>query len=340
MRALGKVHQLVLATLIFGGIALLPSQSSALTPAGTIIGNTATANYNLGGSPQVASDTVNFTVQEVIDTTLSWTDAGNIIVATPDTDQVATLELANTGNGSEQFSITLANVSSPTDEFDYTLAADVQVYLEDGTTVGFQDTEDTLYTFGVNDPTLAAETSLTFYLVTDIPAALAHLDEGHIEVTIDSLTAGASGSAAGTVLTNLGDGGTIDAIVGTSQAEDTATAIYQVSTVTVDIVKTIETVLDEFGGTALIPNAEVTYRITVTITGGIAEGLTITDPIPAETTYVANSITLDTVAQTDASDFPTDNTDYNVTAANTVTVVLGDTAGGTVHVIDITVTID
>ena len=73
------------------------------------------------------------------------------------------------------------------------------------------------------------------------------------------------------------------------------------------------------------PNAVLTYQIAVNVTGsGTATNLVITDPLPANTTYLANSIAVNGASQTDAVDPPTDNTDFGITNANTVTVSLGN----------------
>lgn len=343
MRIQKNIFQLVLATLLIGGTALWPSLSTAQTSAGTIINNTATASYTVSGTPATASGSVAFTVQEVIDVSLTW-DSINAVVGSPETDQATTFTLLNSGNGSETFEITIANVSSPTDDFDFTLPADAQVYIEDGTTAGFQLAEDTLYIFNTNDPVLLQGASQIIYLVADTPAALTHGDEGHLTLTVQSATAGAAGAAAGTSLTNLGDGGAIDAIVGSTQADASDTSIYQISTVIVDVTKSILSIVDEFGGTEFIPNAEVTYRIAVTVTGGTAEALTIVDPIPANTTYNTDSMMLElppaaAIGLLDAIDG--DAGDFNLTNAGAITIALGDIVGGggTIN-IDLTVTID
>jgi uncharacterized repeat protein (TIGR01451 family) len=311
--------------------------AEALTSAGTVVNNTATASYLISGSPASTDASVAFTVQEIIDVSVSWTDGTNVIVSSPDTAQVSSFDIANTGNGSETFSLAVGNVASPTDQFDFNLVTEVAIYVEDGTTPGFQDSEDIPYTGPGNNPTIAAESTLSVYLVANIQASLTDGDQGHLTISVDSTTAGAAGSAAGTSLAGLGDS-SVDAIVGSSQADGSDTAIYQVSSVDVDVTKVIQTVLDPFGGITYVPGSEVTYRITVTVTGGIAQALAIVDPIPANTTYKANSLFLDTVLMTDASDG--DAGDYNVSQTGAVTVVLGDTSGGTVSDIDLTVTID
>lgn len=333
---LSKTAQ-ILVLLGFSVMQMWSVSVEALTGAGTVVNNTATASYLISGTPASTDASVAFTVQEVIDVSVSWTDGTNVIVFTPDTDQVSSFDIANTGNGSETFTLAAANVAGPTDEFDFNLVTEVAIYVEDGTTPGFQALEDTLYTGPGDNPTIAAESTLSVYLVADIQASLTDGDEGHLTISVDSTTAGAAGSAAGTSLVGLGDTG-VDAIVGSSQANGSDTAIYQVSSVDVDLTEVIHAVLDPFGGTTFVPGSEVTYRITVTVTGGVAQALAIADPIPANTTYKDDTLFLDAVLLTDESD--ADSGDYNISQAGAVTVVLGNTPGGTVTTIDLTVTID
>ena len=331
-----KLNKIIAALLLVSAAVLGSAPSYALTAAGTIINNTATVNFNVDGVPASAQGSVDFTVQEIIDVSVAFTNASNIIVSSPDTDQVAIFDITNTGNGSETFSFSLDNVASPADDFDFTLPAEAAIYIEDGTTPGFQITEDTLYT-GANNPVIASEASQTVYIVAQVPGGLANLAEGHLEFTAESTTAGAAGVAAGTALVGLGDTG-VDAIVGTSQASSSDTAIYEVSAATVDITAEIIEVEDQFGGNILIPGAEVTYLLTVTIGGGIAENTIVTDPIPNDTTYVPETVVLDGVPLTDADD--ADSGNFNVTTAGAISVFLGDTLGGTVFEIEVTVVIN
>jgi uncharacterized repeat protein (TIGR01451 family) len=64
-----------------------------------------------------------------------------------------------------------------------------------------------------------------------------------------------------------------------------------------------QTVQDPFGGTQPIPGATITYQVVVTATGsGTALGAALTDEIPASTTYVAGSLTLNGAPLTDTAD--------------------------------------
>jgi uncharacterized repeat protein (TIGR01451 family) len=168
--------------------------------------------------------------------------------------------------------------------------------------------------------------------VANIPTGLAAGDQGAVSLTAVSATPGAvvagAGAAPGTVLPNAGTPAVgvpgIDAVVGAgrggaadSGADDSATGIYLVSTVAVSIAKTVIAVTSPFGVTTsgcnvatpppacttFLPGTVVQYQLTVTIVGaGTANAVLVTDDIPANTTYVANSIRFNGVAGTDQAD--------------------------------------
>ena len=321
-----------------GILTALFSASNAFaqaTAAGTIINNEATASFSIAGVPSTRTASASFTVQEIIDVTVTWVDSTNIFADTPELDAVSQFEVANIGNGSEDFVLSVAN-SSAADQFDFVLPGGVEIFIDDPVngTQGVFDIDDDLF---VTSTTIAPETTITVFVVADVPAGLNQADEGHIDLIATSNTTGAAGAAPGTVLAGLGDSGT-DAIVGSTQATAFDTAIYEISTVDVTLTKTILSVTDTFGGNQFLPGSTVVYRIEISVAGGVADSLIITDPIPVDTTYVAESVDLDGADMTDASG--DDQADFDVTNANTVTVDLGTVADGTTHTIDITVTVN
>jgi uncharacterized repeat protein (TIGR01451 family) len=88
------------------------------------------------------------------------------------------------------------------------------------------------------------------------------------------------------------------------------------------------TVIDGLGGTNPLAGATLRYQIDVVISGaGNVNNLVITDPIPANTTYTPTSLSLNGVVQTDASDVPTDFSEFN--GSN---IVVDLSQGGTVSV--------
>lgn len=289
---------------------------AGLTPAGAVINNTVTLDYDVAGLPaSVTSNTASVTVVELINVVLQWQDPSPVPVNSPDNADALSFLLTNTGNGIEAFSITRNNAPSVSDQYN-PLTSATSLYRESNGIPGFQSGVggDTLVT---GDLTLNAEESIVLYLLSDTPGALATGNTGHVALTAVSTTAGAAGAAPGTSLSGLGDGG-IDAVVGNSRAQATADGIYIVSGLSVNLVKTVS-VLE--GGDAAAGKTLI-YTITANFVGsGTATNFVIVDPLPPQLTYVPGSTSLGGVAQTDADDAPVDQTKF---AGNTLTVALGD----------------
>lgn len=307
------------------------------TAAGTTITNSATVDYTMGGSAQSETASHSFDVLEVIDGVVTWQDAANVPVNTPHSDRVLTLQLTNTGNGPEDFRLAV-NAAVAGDDFNPTVQ---DLYLESNGTAGLQmagATPDTAY--AGTDIALAADAAQLCYIVSTIPGGLAVGNIGRVELLADAQTPGAAGSAPGTVLANAGPGG-IDAIVGTTGADGGAGGSYEVSFAVVALVKSIAQIADPYGGDRPYPGAVVTYRIIVDVAGsGTAEAVVVSDTIPADMTYIAGSLQLDGVAQTDADDAPADSSDFGVTTANTITVNIGDTVAPATRIIEFNTTIN
>jgi uncharacterized repeat protein (TIGR01451 family) len=103
------------------------------------------------------------------------------------------------------------------------------------------------------------------------------------------------------VYSAAGEGG-VDAVMGFQSGSLSVENKFVVVTAETTLVKTIS-VLDEFGGSAAIPNAVITYTLTLNVTGsGTLTNVVVGDVIPAGTTYIANSIRLDSSPLTDAAD--------------------------------------
>jgi len=312
--------QQALKLLAFAWLGLLSSQPAwALgTPAGTDITNAATADYFIGVTPLTAtSNTTTTTVDELMNVTVVGQDAGSQVTVGPgDTNQVLTYQITNTGNGTDNYSLTASNQVG--DDFD---ATSIAIYLDDGD--GVFNAADILLD-GSNDPVMNADDVITVFVVADIPAGLFDGDIANIGLTVGSNTAI---GAPGTAVVGGGDGGT-DAVVGASGGADSATESYVVSNVVVSLLKSVS-IVDPFGGSDPAPGATITYSIDVTVTGGgTASAVVISDPIPANTTYVSNSMTLGGGALTDAVD-GLDGADFDITAPNMVTVDMGDLTAGT-----------
>src|SRR5438552_7137488 len=316
-----------------------PAAFAAGAPAGTQIPNAATLTYSIGGRPATPVTAVApvLVVAEVINVVLTWQDGTPVAVNSPDAAKALTFVLTNTGNGTETFGLARNNVIAG-DQFDPTNAAAGAIYLESGAQAGFQPSgpnADILYLPGINDPVLAADASRTVYVLSGIPAALATGATGNVSLSATSTTPGAAGARPGTTLAGLGQGG-VDVVVGGSRGQSTATGGYIVSGISLTVAKTVVAVRDPLGGSLVMPGSVLTYRVVLTLTGaGIAENFTFTDPLPASTTYVPASITVDGAARSDGAD--TDNASF---AGGVVGVLFGNTPAPAARVIEFKVTVN
>ena len=265
------------------------------TAAGTDIDNTATVDYQVSGDARSASDTITFRVDNRVDLTVVE-QAGTYVGVSPgdtgDDGTVLEFLVTNTGNQTQDYALSASASTDPfngdaVDDFDVT---GVAVYVEDGTTAGYQSGEDTA-TF-IDE--LAADGTATVYIVGTIPAAQADGDIAAYLLTVTTHDAGAAGLGAATddTVANTTTGEEVVFADGTGDSDVdfdgqfSDRGAFQVSSATVSVTKTISSVDDGFGGSYAIPGALVTYQITVDNTGSSAvdtDTLILTDTIPANT---------------------------------------------------------
>jgi len=302
-------------------LLLSPVAMAVGTGAGVTITNTANITYDSGAViGATVTGSTSFQVDEIIAQTLTWQDGTSVSVTSPDTNRVLQFLLTNTGNGVESYALSVNNAQAG-DNFD---PVNPRIYIDNGNGVFDGIATETLYQPGINDPVLDANgvTSRVIFVLNDIPAALATGNTGISRLVAAARTPGASGSATGTVLPGQGDGAT-DAVVGTTTADVSADGSYIMQALAVNLVKNSDVINDGSGcttGCTPLPGAIIRYSIVVNITGsGTAESLNVTDAIPANTSYVPNSITLDAAGLTDIVDG-----DAGSLSANTVTVNLGN----------------
>lgn len=330
-RRVRNLSSSVAALLIFGFGA--SSAWSAGTPAGTVIDNTASISFTSGATPITQdSNTVSITVLERIDVVVTL-QSGQVLVAANDVDQDLLFTVTNTGNGTETFQFAINNTVTGND-FDPIAGTPASIYFDtDGS--GDFSAGDVAYQPGVNDQTLAADESVDMLLVNDIPGGVVNGQIGRSELTATSAT---GTGAPGTNFAGQGDGG-IDAIVGASGGDDVQAGEYLVSDVQISMQKSVA-ITDLFGGNEPTVGSTLTYTITVEVTNaGTATGAVISDPIPANTTYVANSIELNSNPITDVSG--DDEGELDTSGAPAVVVRLGDlTQVDGIQTIEFQVTID
>lgn len=286
------------------------------TVAGTTIQNTAQITYNVGATTlSTSSNTTSITVVEILDVAVAVNSA-TVSVTPSATQQELVFTVTNTGNGNESF--TLTGLSTlPGDDFDPTPSTPTFIYFDTDSS-GDLSAGDTPYVANSNDPVLAPDASVRVLVVNDIPAAVADGQRGRSQLAAAARTGTGD---PGDLYDDQGDGG-LDAIVGTSRATANAFGEYSVEALQISAVKS-QAIVDQFGGAQPIPGARINYQIVVTATGtGSATTVNVSDLIPANTTYVAGSLVLNSAALSDTAG--NDAGEYTTAPTPRVLVSLGN----------------
>ncbi|RDC59707.1 hypothetical protein HME9302_00899 [Alteripontixanthobacter maritimus] len=295
-------------------------------PAGTLIENTAQASYDVGnGVETVDSNTVTLKVDELLDVTVTSLDAA--AVGTAPGDAVLTFELTNIGNGPEAFVLT-TNAAVSGNDFDTTVDG---IAVDTNGNGVYDPGIDEVLTGPETTAILPADGNLTVFVLVTVPNTATDSQQSSVQLIADAVT---GSGAPGTTFGAQGENG-VDAVVGTTGADDDATGSLIVGVTTVELVKT-GVVSDPFGGTSAVPGAIITYTLSASVSGsGTATALVITDAIPSGTSYQFGTLALDAAPLTDA-----DDTDAGEADATGIRVDLGNAPGGTDNIITFDVKID
>ena len=318
--------RLALAPLAIAAALITTPAHAGGVKAGTLIENTASATYDGGAGPvTIPSNTITVKVDELLDVTVTSRDSGPVSAAPG--SAVLTFELTNTGNGPEAYTLT-ANPAVAGNDFDTTVNG---IAVDTNGNGVYDPGVDQMLTGPATTAAIAADASLTVFVLVTIPGGVADGDQSDVSLLAEAVT---GTGAPGTAFAGQGAGGG-NAIVGSTGANATATGSLSVGITDVDLIKSA-TVLDPFGGTGIVPGATITYAIRAEVRGsGSVSDLVVTDAAPADTTYVAGSLKLDGATLTDAAD-----ADAGRFGTSGISVDLGTVSGGSSRTVTFQVTID
>jgi uncharacterized repeat protein (TIGR01451 family) len=327
--------------------------SAAGTAAGVTISNTATVNYSVNAvaQPAITSASADFVVDRKIDLTL--TAPVTYVNVTPGAaGQAIPFTLTNTSNAPLNFALAAANNATDpyggTDNFNPTT---IQTFVDGNANGTYQAGTDTATTVD----TLAADASITVFVVSTIPGGQANASIAAITMTATArettangggaITQDAGADVAGTVQTVFADGaGATDAA---RDAAFSRTGAFFVQGANVSVVKAQAIISDPINGVTNpkhIPGAIVEYTVTVTNAAASAVAATtisVTDVLPGNVTFQPNTygagqgIDLGGTPLTNASD-----ADAGTFAAGQVTVTIPTLAPGASSVIKFQVAVN
>jgi uncharacterized repeat protein (TIGR01451 family) len=257
------------------------------TAAGTVIQNMATVNFsNAGGQaqPAVTSNVAAVTVSRVAAVQAAPASGAGVGQAAEVVYYAVTV--TNQGNAADTFSLAASSASSP--------AWTTAVYKDDG--AGGGTANDGVRQLGETNlasttGSLAADAAFKCFVAVTVPA----------------------GAARGAVDTTT--------MTATSQFDGTKRASASFATTVKAADMTISKTVDK---AQAAPGDTIRYTITYTNGGSAnATSVVVSDTIPAAVDYVANSVSVNGAAKTDAAD-----SDSVTVASGVITVNLGTIAAG------------
>lgn len=345
-------------------LALLSAPTLAMAaPVGTAanldISNTATVSYSVGGIAQtpITSAADVFKVDRKIDLVVTTLDASAIVVTPGVTNAVTTFRVTNNSNATIDFLLAATQQAGGAAKFAGNDDADVnnvRVYVETNGSAGWQAGD----TLASSLAAVASGDAVTVYVVSDIPLALTQGQQATMILTATAASgvtattgyAGTGGSAISQTPSGTPNGkNTMETVFADAQAEaqtsdglkdgkHAARSDYRIAAPSLSIAKYSRVVSDPFSGAAsprAIPGAVVEYCIVVSNAAGAAtaDAVTLSDVVPTDLTYFANSIFLngafngtDTCTNTGGA-AGTDAANWNA-GATTVSNNFGSVAAG------------
>jgi uncharacterized repeat protein (TIGR01451 family) len=307
---------------------------AAGTAAGTSISNSAVLSYTTStATPATATSNIaSFLVDQKINLLVVEVTGSTTIVGAGQARAVTTFSVTNLGNAPQGFNLTAAlALANPAGALPFSVnnfsATGLVAYADANNNGIYDPLIDTVTSIA----TLAADASQKVFVVADIPTTVLNNQQSVVSLTA---TATVPATMVALVATLGPDTATVDFVFADAagvasgdlsrDAKHSAFAAYLNSGAGLTLNKSVVNVLDPMGSATLMPGAVMTYQIVATLAGSAtANNIVISDPLPANTTYLPSSIVVNNIAKTDAAD--TDNAQF-ITASKTLVISLGNVA--------------
>lgn len=297
---------------VFASGAAQAQTAAQNTTAGTTVSNTASVTYSVNGTTQTTnSTTASFVVDRKVNFTVIRDQTGATQVNLSQTGAYTSFKVTNTTNGTQDFLLNayqtgiIGGLLTGTDDFDLT---NLKIYVDSNRNGTYDPGVDTA-TF-IDE--LAPDGSIEVFIVGDIPAT-ATINQADVALQVIAAGGGATGTQ-GTALVptdlNLGNAdNSVDVVFADGDSDGLgvdivrngqgwAYASYAIGTrnVALTVNKTALILSDGVNAAnpKALPGAVVQYCMlanNATLTAS-ANGVTITDPIPVNTTYVPGSLAI------------------------------------------------
>ena len=316
-----------LALIALSSVGVLQGAYANGTPSGTDINNQATVDYSVGGvaQTQISSPVATFKVDTRIDFDVEQL-SGPVVTQPGQTNVMARFRVINNGNSTEGYQLTVTNdptgTAGPTgnDSQDVT---NIRVFVDsngNGTYDAALDTAANIDSL-VTDPDGVERLVFVF---ADIPLTATNGQLVNLRLTARAAVPGSNGTTLEIPTAGADNPNVIDVVFADTARDGTEEAVnqYRIESAALTLNKTAAVVSDEFGSPnpKAIPGSVVEYTITVTnnSTTTAASAVTVTDNIPANTSFVSGSITVNGTPDPGDSNFQSSPTPRVVANAGAV----------------------
>lgn len=309
-----RVKMLLLSSATAMGCVAGTAHAQTATPAGTTVSNTAQVSYTVNGTPQTTSSTTaSFVVDRKVNLTVVLDQSGNTQVNLGQTDAVLKFKVTNTTNSVQDFWLdpdqtTLSvGILTGTDDFD---VSGMKAYVDsngNGTYDVGVDTREYI-------DELAPDASATVFLVGNVPSTTG-INQAQASLHVLAAAGGTSGTRGALLVAtdlNLGNAdNTVDVVFADDDSDGAlnlgdiarngqgrAYGAFEIGTHNVALTVTKSALVLSDGVNLInpkaLPGATVQYCLLVH-NGTLltpANGVVLSDVVPANTTYVPGSISI------------------------------------------------
>ena len=291
-----------LALIALSSVGALQSAFAVGTPSGTTISNQATVDYSVGGvnQTQITSAAASFVVDSRIDLTVSEVST-NATQTNPGQNNVVTaFRVSNTGNSTQGYQLSVTNEASGAVLFSQTDNQNVnnlRIFVDSNGNGTYDAGTDS----ATNIDTLATDNdgeSVVVFVLADIPVAATNAQYANVRLQAIAAVPGTNGGTVATATGGADNPAVVDIVFADAGRDATESAAdqYDIRSAALTVTKSATVISDPFSSSnpKAIPGAVIEYSIVVTnnSTTTSADAVTVTDAIPANTTFVPGSITL------------------------------------------------
>jgi len=312
----------IISSLLF--IMLITPLHPRGTEAGTLISNHADITYVMESKERnSSSNTDSFVIDRIVDLDISWQDTSHTLVGSGDRDVILSFLLTNLGNGEDRFHLSYEH--NDTDSFDPP-PENIRIYID---TDGSSDFDISIDTELKDDINISADANTTLFVVADIPDANDTNYSGS-ELSHDGIIAESA---------SLPDDGedradSVDVVVRTGESR--AMGVYEIREFWFESIKSVQTISDDNQThTGSILHYTILLRLRGETDGKSIDSVIVTDLIPEGSSYLADSLHLDTKLLTDEVDG--DEGDINSTH---IRVLVGEITEDDNHTVEFEVMVD